>query len=107
MAVALYDKFDRRGVTDEEWIETLGREGGWTVLSGDARIARKKPSRELFLRAGLVGFFPLPAVLEQPLHRLAARILIVWPNMVDLVSVTERGVFELGIKGSRFRQISG
>lgn len=92
---------------DAEWIETLGREGGWTILSGDLRIARQRPSRELFLRAGLVGFFPMPAVLEMPLHRKAARILTLWPNIVDLVGVTERGVFELGVRTAKFRQISG
>ena len=99
--------FDRPGVQDAEWIDALGREGGWTVLSGDMRIARQRPSRELFLRAGLVGFFPLPAVMELPLHRKAARILTVWSSMVDLVAVTERGVFELGIRSTKFRQITG
>ena len=92
---------------DAEWIDALGREGGWTVLSGDLRIARKRPSRELFLRAQLVGFFPLPAVTEQPLHGLASRILKVWPAMMQLASVTKAGVYEVGIKGGQFRQISG
>ena len=105
--VALRDKFDRPGVQDAEWIEALGREGGWTVLSGDLRIARQRPSRELFLRSKLVGFFPLPAVMDLPLHRKAARILTVWPNMIDLVGVTERGVFELSIRATKFRQITG
>lgn len=102
--VALRDKFDRPGVTDAEWIDALGREGGWAVLSGDMRIAKKRPSREMFLRAGLVGFFPLPAVLALPLTRQAARVLTVWPALVDLRRVTERGVYELGISG-RVRQI--
>lgn len=105
--MALRDKFERPGVRDEEWIEELRREGGWTVLSGDLRIARKRPSRELFLRAGMVGFFPMPALMELPLPRLTARILTVWPNMIDLVSVTERGVFEIGVTSRRFKQITG
>ncbi|MBS0480291.1 MAG: hypothetical protein JSR79_13480 [Proteobacteria bacterium] len=46
--VALREKFGRSGVPDAEWITALGREGGWTVLSGDLRIAKKRPSRELF-----------------------------------------------------------
>jgi hypothetical protein len=104
--VALRAKFGRSGVPDDEWITELGKEGGWTVLSGDLRIAKKRPSRELFLRSNLVGFFPLPSVLEQPFPKMTARILTVWPTLVDLVNVSARGVYEISIKGSKFRQIS-
>lgn len=58
------------GLPDEEWIEALGREGGWSVLSGDIRIAKKRPSRDLFLRANLTGFFPLSAMMALPLRYL-------------------------------------
>ena len=54
--VALREKFGRSDLTDEEWIVRLGREGGWAVLSKDMNIAKKKPSRDLFIGAGLVGF---------------------------------------------------
>lgn len=101
------DKFGTGSLPDAQWIEVLGREGGWCVLSGDRRIATRKPSRELFLRAGLIGFFPLPAVMKLPLHRQAARILIIWPAMEAAVGAIERGCFDLGITGSRLRQIAG
>ena len=65
------------------------------------RIAKKRPSRELFLRAGLVGFFPLPAVLDLPRTRQAARILTVWPTIVNLRAGTDRALFEVGITGPR------
>lgn len=105
--VALRDKFDRPGVQDAEWIETLGSEGGWTVLSGDMQIARRRPSRELFLRARLVGFFPLPAVMKLPVHRKAARILTLWPIMLQIAGGTDSALFELGISGNKLRQING
>jgi hypothetical protein len=104
--IALREKFGRSGVPDEEWITALGNEGGWTVLSGDLRIAKKRPSRELFLRSNLVGFFPLPSVLTLPYPKMVARILTVWPEMIELVRVSDRGVYEISIKGSKFRQIS-
>ena len=53
--VALRVKFGRSDVADEVWIPVLGKEGGWAVLSADMNIARKKPSRELFIKAGLGG----------------------------------------------------
>lgn len=104
--VALRDRYKRAGVTDEEWITDLGAEGGWSVLSGDIRIAKKKPSRALVLQANLVGFFPTKGVLDMPLNRQAARILLVWPQMVQLVGLSGRGVYEIGPTGSKLRQIS-
>lgn len=53
--IALREKFGRSNLKDEEQIPAPGREGGWAVLSADMKIARKRPSRELFVRPGLVG----------------------------------------------------
>lgn len=59
---ALQEKFGRSNLTDEEWMVELGREGGWSVLSADMNIAKKKPSRDAFVRASLLGFFFSPAM---------------------------------------------
>lgn len=99
------DKFGTGSLADEEWIERLGREGGWSVLSGDRRIAKCRPSRDLFNRAALVGFFPLPAVMELALPARTARILTLWTLMETTTRTMDRGCFELGIKGSRLRPI--
>ena len=104
-AVALRAKFGRTGVTDEEWITALGREGGWAVLSGDVRIARKKPSRDAFLAANLVGFFFSPSVQKLDLARKCARVLTLWPDMVTLRNTVANGVYELPTTGRRFRTI--
>lgn len=98
--VHIKDKYGTGSLPDAEWIERLGREGGWSVLSGDRRIATKKPSRELFNRSNLVGFFPLPAVLDLPLHAMTARVLTLWPAMADTSRIMDRGCFDLGIKGA-------
>lgn len=99
-------KFGTGDLPDEVWIEHLGSEGGWCVLSGDIRIAKKLPSRELFLRSKLVGFFPLKAVLDLPVHRQAARILTLWGTMETISENVSGGCFELGITTSRLRQIA-
>lgn len=99
------DKFGTGGLPDEEWIVAIGREGGWSVLSGDRRIASKRPSRELFLRNGLVGFFPLPAVMGMPLTGMAARILTIWHVMEATTRAMESGCFEVGVKSNRLRPI--
>lgn len=103
--IALREKFGRSDLKDDEWIPALGREGGWAVLSADLNIARKRPSRELFVRAGLVGFFLSPTMQKWPLHRQAARVLTIWPQMVSHMNTTANGVFELPASGTKFRTI--
>ncbi|MBW7945035.1 MAG: hypothetical protein H3C60_01000 [Sphingomonadaceae bacterium] len=103
--VALRDKFGRSDLKDEEWIPVLGREGGWAVLSADMNIARKTPSRNLFVGMGLVGFFFSPSMQKWPLNRQTARILVLWPQMASHMNTTANGVFEIPASGTKFRSI--
>lgn len=102
---ALRDKFGRSNLKDEEWIPKLGAEGGWAVLSADMNIARKRPSRQLFVGAGLVGFFFSPSLQKAPLNLQAARVLTIWPQMVSHMKTTANGVFEVPASGKKFRSI--
>jgi hypothetical protein len=99
------DKFGLAKIKDEEWILALGAEGDWVVLSGDLNIPRKRPTRELFLRSGLVGFFPRRAVMELALPRKASRILYVWEQMDQLARKVRPGVFELQQRGEKFSSL--
>ncbi|MDP9414450.1 MAG: hypothetical protein M3Q08_10265 [Pseudomonadota bacterium] len=103
--IALRAKFGRSDLKDEEWIPLLGAEGAWAVLSADMRIAKKRPSRELFIRNGLVGFFLSPSLQKAPLASQAARILTLWPQMVSHTRTTANGVFEVPGSGKKFRTI--
>ncbi|MGA9580433.1 MAG: hypothetical protein WBR13_00510 [Allosphingosinicella sp.] len=102
---ALREKFGRSNLKDEEWIPKLGAEGGWAVLSADMNIARKRPSRQLFVGAGLVGFFFSPSLQKAPLNLQAARVLTIWPQMVSHMKTTANGVFEVPASGRKFRSI--
>lgn len=99
------DKFGTGDLKDEDWIVRLGHEGGWAVLSADMNIARKKPSRDLFVSVGLVGFFFSPAMQKWPMHRQAARVLTLWPQMISHMTTTANGVFEMPASGAKFRTI--
>jgi hypothetical protein len=103
--IALREKFGRSDLKDEDWIPKLGWEGGWAVLSADTNIARKKPSRDLFISAGLVGYFFSPAMQKWALHRQAARVLTIWPQMILHISTTANGVYEMPASGTKFRAI--
>lgn len=102
---ALREKFGRSNLKDEEWIPKLGAEGGWAVLSADMNIARKRPSRQLFVGAGLVGFFFSSSLQKAPLNLQAARVLTIWPQMVSHMKTTANGVFEVPVRGTKFRTI--
>ena len=103
--VALKHYFGRSDVKDEDWIVSLGKESGWAVLSADMAIAKKRPSRELFVASGLVGFFFSPAMQKWPLPRQSARLLTIWPQMVKLMGTVANGVYEMPASGSKFRPI--
>ena len=97
--IHIREKFGVSNLTDEEWIVRLATEGGWSVLTGDIRIAKKRPSRELFLRSNIVGFFPAPSLMKLPLHEKAARLLLRWEDLVSLSNLTQRATYEVPIRG--------
>ncbi len=103
--VSLRDKFGRDNLKDEEWIPALGAEGRWAVISADQRIAKRRPSRELFIRNGLVGFFFNSALQKSALHRQAARLLTLWPQIRAQHSLAANGCFAVPIKGAKFHSI--
>jgi PIN like domain len=103
--VHIKDKFNSGSLKDEDWIGRLAAEGGWSFLSGDMQIAKKRPSRDLVLRSNLIGFFPAASILKRPFEDQVIRILKTWPLMERISSSTERGVYELTMQ-ARLRQIS-
>lgn len=103
--IALREKFGRGNLKDHEWITELGRESGWAVLSADMRIAKQRPSRELFIGAGLVGFFFPPSLQKAELYKQAARVIILWPAIRDQVRLNANGCFEMPASGQKFRSI--
>jgi hypothetical protein len=73
-------------------------------------IAEHRPlardtSRQLFIGAGLVGFFLSPSLQRAPVNLQAARVLTLWPQMVSHMKTTANGVFEVPASGRKFRSI--
>jgi hypothetical protein len=97
--IHIIDKFGTGNLPDEEWIESLAQESSWSVLSADIRIAKKRPSRELFLRSNLVGFFLAPSMDKYPVHEKAARLLMQWKDLRAIANSMQRGVFEVPVRG--------
>lgn len=97
--VALRDKFGRPGVSDEEWIETLGKEGHWSILTADKRIAKNTIQRDAFLRNNLVGFVLAPGLRKKPMTIQVSRLLYIWPDLKNQSRLVSRGLFEIGERG--------
>ena len=103
--ISLREKFGRDNLKDDEWIPALGAEKDWAVISADGRIAKKRPSRELFLRNGLVGFFFKPALQKSPLRTQTARLLLLWPNIREQHRLAASGCFCVPMSGQKFGPI--
>jgi hypothetical protein len=103
--VHLRDKFGR-GVTDEQWIDALSRDGQWVVISGDRRITRNNAEYQAFRNSRLIGFFLSRGLYKAKVTKQMERILAMWDNISTLADTVEGGaMFELPIKGSRARQL--
>ncbi len=93
------------GVTDQEWIEKLGQDGTWVVLSGDRRITRNRAEANAFRQSKLVGFFLAAGLCKSPLHRQASRITFLWEDIITLAGHVGGGsMFEIPMK-SKIRSL--
>jgi hypothetical protein len=98
------DKFGTGDLKDEDWIVRLGDEGGWAVLSADMNIARKKPSRDLFVSVDWSASFQ-PRDAEMAFASSGGTSLDPWPQMISHMTTTANGVFEVPASGTKFRTI--
>ncbi len=104
-AICKRDKFSPK-TADTEWISTLGREGGWTIFSGDMKILKNPVERNAYFAANLTGFFLRPAVCKLPVLQQTATILWHWHAIDQLVSLQERGAYWLPLnKTAKYRAI--
>jgi hypothetical protein len=104
--IALRRKF-AQNTADVVWIEALGKEGGWVVISGDANITRRGAERKAWRQTGLIGFFLAPGWRKLDPLLQTARLLMWWEKLVAQAGLVEGGaVFQLPIySGSRLRQL--
>lgn len=104
--IHIRDKYDTGSLSDEEWIKALGLEKNWSVLTADINIAKKKPSRNVFLSNNLIGFFLAPSMQKQSFSKQVSRILYLWETIEKQSKLVDRGCFEIPTKSNRLRQIS-
>lgn len=104
--IALRKKFPPN-TDDAVWIEALGEDGGWVVISGDTSITRRAAERQAWRQAKVIGFFVMPGRRKlNPLIQ-TARLLMWWDSLVAQARLVEGGaIFQLPVKSSsRLRQL--
>jgi PIN like domain len=100
-----YDLGQITGIDDADWISALSAEGRWVVVSGDAKIARRKSEQAAFRNSRLIGFFFAPALSRSKVTKQMQRLLALWDD-VEIIAdrVAGGAMYELPISG-KIRQL--
>ena len=102
----LADRF-RRNTPDPQWIETLAREGDWSIVTQD-RLRKNLMEREALRRLGLTTFILASGWSSLTEWHKAWLLVRWWPRILQQADLAEGGVFEVPVKfsgGGRFRPI--
>lgn len=103
--VALRDRFPVNS-KDVDWLNTLGQEGDWAVISGDY-FRKTKAERELIRQHGLSVFVLGKSWTDK--HQFwprTAQLIMWWPRIVDQANSVSNAAYEMPWKISgKFSQI--
>src|ERR1700722_13024715 len=64
---------------DIEWLQALGKEGGWILICGDLDIIRTRAERPIWRSVGLIGFFLKKGWINLKPWDQAWRLVRWWP----------------------------
>lgn len=99
---------DRFGVSaqDTVWLDALGAEKNWAVLSGDAFRKRQGAERRLIRKHGITVFVLQPSWSSRRYWDKLSQLVLWWPKIVAQANAVEASTFEVPWRSSgRFRQI--
>lgn len=108
--IALREKFPP-DTSDVTWIQTLGQEGDWFILSGDQFRKHGDLERKALRQNGLIVFCLAKSWSSQPYWEKCAHLLRWWPHIVEQAERLQGGAaFRISWKLSggkpKFEQIS-
>ncbi len=76
---------------DENWVEVLGNEGDWIIISGDIGILRKRHTREVWKRAKLTMFVFAKGFTNRKFWEQNVIVIRCWPHIMDMASGVAAG----------------
>lgn len=91
---ALRDRFPH-GTPDIEWMEQLGVEGDWAVLSADFFRSKGNAEREMIRRQGLSVFVLSKSWQSFKFWPKTAQLIQWWPQIVAQANAARASAFEV------------
>ena len=95
---------------DIAWLEALGREGEWIVISGDIRISRNPTERAAWRESGLTAFFFAGQYPEKKIWTQVTHFLHWWPEITrearEYREAPEGSGYVIPMQGKKWRIIT-
>jgi PIN like domain len=76
--VHLRDMFDG-STPDPVWLQRLGGEGNWIVISSDTRIIKNNQNKQAWVQSGLTAFFMWNKFAGENIWNQSWRLIKWWP----------------------------
>lgn len=97
--VHLRDKFPAN-TDDSSWLERLGVEGDWVVITGDTRIMTSPHLRAAWSRSGLTTFILKSGWMKQDIFEQHARLTRVMKKLIEHATGAAPGTrFSVSLNG--------
>ncbi|MDX2208071.1 MAG: hypothetical protein SFU57_10535 [Gemmatimonadales bacterium] len=97
-----HDEKFLRGTPDPEWLQSLGSEGGWVILTGDTRIRASPPNLAAWQEAGLTTVF-YEEISSQRIYKQAAVVLGSFDDVLIAIKQNDPGTAFLVTKNGRVK----
>lgn len=95
---------------DVIWLEALGHEGEWIVISGDIRISRSRAEKAAWRESGLTAFFFASQYPEKNIWTQVTHFLRWWPEITrearEHREAPEGSGYVIPMKGKKWRIIT-
>lgn len=91
---------------DIEWLEKLGHDKDWIIISGDLRITRRKHEADVWLQAGITTFFLAKGWPNLSFWEQIAKLIQKWPAISDQAQRVSAGAgFIISPRSPKFEQV--
>jgi hypothetical protein len=90
----------KENAQDIEWLNELGKEEGWVIISADTSILRNPHEREAWRQSGHPIFAYRHALLNQTLWEQAAKLCHAFPAIIERSRrANPSDIFEISARG--------
>jgi hypothetical protein len=97
--IHLKDKF-AASTEDADWMQALGREEGWIIVTADTRIGKNPHEIEAWKQAGHTIFFLKPGWLKINFWDQAQKFVKCFPEIIKTAERAKRGEsFSVSVNG--------